>query len=105
MNAGPEQFLERLGPIADRLPVDRHYDMTDDGGSDSFVLEDQSNLRVIAGAVLEDRPNGRAHLLALDVGGVTGDEKRGNADQRGDDGFVWDFAPALVCAHGRKLRK
>ena len=96
-----KQFLQHIPPLPHGLSIDCHYDVANDRRSNPFVIQVEADVRVVARAVFEDRPDGGADLLALDVGGVTGNEERGNADERGDDGFVSNLAPGLICSHGR----
>src|SRR5262249_33473032 len=72
MISGPKNFFEHLGPILHRLIIHLENNMLNDCWSDAFVGKGKSN-RSIAAVELEDRPYRRAHLLALHVGGVTGD--------------------------------
>ena len=65
------------------------------------VVETETDFWIVARAVFQNRPNGRAHLLALNVGGVTGNEERGNADERHDNSFVSADAGSFFCRHLR----
>ena len=71
MVPGPKNFFEHLGPILHRLFIHHEDDMLNDRWSDAFVGQGKSN-GSIAAIELKDWPYRRAHLLALHVGGVTG---------------------------------
>src|SRR5262249_39321666 len=67
----PKSSFEHVGPIFHRLIIHLQDDMLNDCWSDAFVGESKSN-RAIAAVEFEDWPYRRTHLLALHVGGVTG---------------------------------
>jgi hypothetical protein len=79
--------------------------MADDGRPDSLVRDDEPNVRVVAAGVSQDWPDRGADLLALDVRGVTGNEERGNADERRNDrlgsadsrSFLWPRQRCYFC--------
>lgn len=83
-----EQFLERFVPVDDRLAIHRDPNMPNDRGTHSLIIERETNLRLVAGVVFEDRPHRRPDLLALHVSGVTGKAQRTDSNQRSDDRVV-----------------
>ena len=76
---------ERLLPISDRLAIHLHNDMPDNRRSDPFVGERKVNVGRIAGVELEDRPHRGTHLLALHVGGISGNTQSTESDKGRDD--------------------
>ncbi len=80
-----QQFLEYLSPIPHRLVVYLYDDIFDDGRADSFVSQGKMNVGSIAGLVLENWPNCRAHLLALHAGGISGNTQSAESDKGRDD--------------------
>jgi hypothetical protein len=59
------------------------------------------NVRIVATIEIQDRPHHRAHLLALHVGGVTGDTQRAESHQGRDHRVVSaGDARCLVLRHG-----
>jgi hypothetical protein len=73
MFSRPDQFIEQGIPISHWLIIYLHNDMAYDRRANAFVGERKVNVRTVAAIKFENRPDGRAHLLALHVGGVTGD--------------------------------
>src|SRR5207247_3031707 len=67
--------VEHLIPILYRLAIHFHHDVPDNRGTDSFVGEGKMNVGRVTAIEFEDRPQRRAHLLAVQVGGVTGNTK------------------------------
>jgi len=74
MLAGSPQFLEYLPPIPHRLAIHLNDHISYDRWTYSFIGESEMNVGRITRIELEDWPNGGAHLLALHIGGVTGNE-------------------------------
>ena len=83
-----QQFLEYLSPIPHRLVVYLYDDIFDDGRADSFVGQGKMNVRRIAGLVLENWPNCRAHLLALHPSRITGNTQSQESDKGRDHRVV-----------------
>ena len=71
MVSGAKNFFEHLGPILHRLTIYLQNDMLNDCRTDALVSEGETN-RPIAAVEFKYWPHRCAHLLALHVGGVTG---------------------------------
>src|SRR5579875_167839 len=85
-------------PIALRLAVNGHFDAAHDGRTYTLVDPEQSQSSATVRAD-QIRPHLRAHLLALDVGGVARDDQGQQADQGSDDRgqCIPADAPLYVC--------
>ena len=102
--ARSQQFLEYLSPILHRLVVYLYDNIFDDGWADSFVSQGKMNVGSIAGLVLEDRPDRRAHLLALHPSGITGNTQSQESDKGRNDCVVSAGAARLLfLRHGVDL--
>src|SRR5512133_3042342 len=103
MLARSQYSLECLLPIPHRLAIHLYNDMPDNRRSDSFVGEDKVNGR-IAAVEFEDGPHRRTHLLALDVGGVSGNTQSTESDKSRDDRIISAGATRLrLFRHGADL--
>jgi len=80
MVSGPKNFFEHLGPILHRLIIHLHADMLNDRWSDAFVGESKLN-RPIAAVEFEDGPHRCTDLLALHVGGISGNTQSAESDK------------------------
>ena len=69
---GPQYSPECLFPIPHRLAIHFYNDMGDNRRSDPLVGEGKMNVGRIAAVEFEDRPYRGTHLLALHVGGISG---------------------------------
>ena len=87
MVSRPKNFLEHFVPILHRLIVNFDDDMFNNCRSDAFVGEGELD-RSVAGVEFENRPDSCAHLLALHVGGITGNAQRQKSNQRRDDRII-----------------
>ena len=96
MLSRPQQLLERLMPVDHRLAVHFHNDMADDRGSHALVGEAKMNVRLVAGIELKDRPHRRPHLLALHVGGISGNTQSTESDKGRDDCVISAGATRLL---------
>src|SRR5258705_6475771 len=85
MLARPQQLLECLMPVDHRLAIDFHNDMPDNRRSDSFVSEGKVNVGRIAAVEFKDGPHRGTHLLALHVGGISGNTQSTESDKGRDD--------------------
>jgi hypothetical protein len=100
MISGPKNFFERLRPIPHRLIIHLQDYMLNDRWSDAFVGQGKMN-RPIAAVEFKDWPHGRAHLLALHVGGVTGNTHSHESNEGRYDRFVSGCrAGLLLLRHG-----
>ena len=81
---GPDQFPECFNPVNHRLAINLHNDMADDGGAHTLVGQREMNVRMVAVTEFQDRPHRPAHLLALHIGGVTGNTQ-GEESHQGRD--------------------
>jgi hypothetical protein len=97
----PEQSLDYLFPIPDRLAIHLHNDISNNRRAHSFIGEGEMNVGRIAAVELKDGPNCSAHLLALDVSRVTGNAQRADSHKSRDDCVV-STGPArrLFLRHG-----
>ncbi len=96
-----QYFLDHLTPIPYRLAIHFYNDMPDNRRSDSFVGEGKVNVGGIAAVELEDGPYCRAHLLALHVGGVTGNTQSQESNKGRNDCVVSAGAARfLYLGHG-----
>ena len=77
--------LERLLPIPDRLSIHPYNDIPDNRRSDSFVSEGKVNVGRIAAVEFKDGPHRGTHLLALHVGGISGNTQSTESDKGRDD--------------------
>jgi hypothetical protein len=91
----PKNFFEHLGPILHGLIIHLQDHMLNDRWSDAFVCEGKVN-RPIAAVEFEDGPDRRAHLLALHVGGVTGNTHSHAPNEGRDDRFLSGCRPGLL---------
>ena len=80
-----EQYLQRFPPILHRLVIHVHDNVANDRRTDPFVGEGKVNVGRIAAVEFEDWPHRRAHLLALHVGGVTGNTQSQKPNKGCDD--------------------
>jgi len=95
------QLVEHLWPILNWLAIHFHDDMPNDRGADPFVRNGKVNVRAIAAVEFEDWPYRRAHLLALNVGGIRGDTQRAESDKSRDDCIISAGAARLpLFRHG-----
>ena len=100
---GSEHFLECLLPIPHRLAIHFYNDMPDNRRSDPFVGEDEVNGR-IAAVEFEDGPHRGADLLALHVGGISGNTQSTESDKGRDDCVISAGATRLrLFRHGADL--
>jgi hypothetical protein len=96
-----QYFLECLSPIPHRLAIHLYNDMSDNRWSDPFVGEGKVNVGRIAAVEFEDWSHSRAHLLALHIGGVTGDTQSQKPDKGRDDCVISACATRLrLFRHG-----
>jgi hypothetical protein len=91
-----QYFLEGLPPIPHRLAIHPYNDMPDDGGADTFVRQSKVNIGSVAAAEFEDGPYRRAHLLALHVGGVTGNTQSQESNKGRDNCVISAGATRLL---------
>jgi hypothetical protein len=84
MVSRPKNFLEHVSPILHRLIIDLHDDMLNNRRSDPFVGEGKVN-GPIAAVEFEDGPHRSTHLLALHVGGISGNTQSTESDKGCDD--------------------
>ena len=96
--------FERLLPIPDRLSIHPYNDTPDNRRSDSFVSEGKVNVRRIAAVEFKDGPHRGTHLLALHVGGVSGNTQSTESDKRRDDCVISAGATRfLIVRHATTL--
>src|SRR5262249_48704318 len=95
MLARSHQFIEGLLPILHRLVVYSNDHILYDRRARPLVGESEVNIRRIATIELKNRPNRRAHLLALHVGSVSGNTQRQETNESRDDRSI---------SAGRRLR-
>src|SRR5438477_1329598 len=88
--------VERLIPILHRLAIHLHNDISDNRGTDSFVGEGKMNVGRVTAIEFEDWPHRRAHLLALHVGGVTGNTQSQESNKGRDDRVISTGAARLL---------
>src|SRR5262249_42448462 len=77
-----------LPPILDRLTVDPYDYVPNNCRADSFISNCEMNVRPVAAIEFEDRPDRRAHLLALHVRGVTANAQSEKSDKCRNNCFV-----------------
>src|SRR5207253_98607 len=82
-----QYFLEGLPPIPHRLAIHLYNDMPDNRRADPFVGKGKVN-GTIAAVEFEDGPHRGAHLLALHVGGISGNTQGAESDKRRDDRVI-----------------
>ena len=80
-----EQYLQRFPPILHRLAIYLYNDMPDYRRTDPFVGEGKVNVGRIAAVEIEDWPHRRPHLLALHVGGISGNTQSADSHKGRDD--------------------
>src|SRR4030095_8699300 len=99
-----EYFLECLLPIPHRLPIYHYNDMPDNRRPDPFVGEGIVNVGRIAAVEFEDGPHRGTHLLALHVGGISGNTQSTEPDKGRDDRIIPAGATRLrLFRHGADL--
>lgn len=81
-----KNFFEHFIPIPYRLTIYFYNHMLYDRRSNTFVGQGELN-RAVAGIEFKDWPDRRANLLALHVGGVTGDAQSQESNN-GRDHYV-----------------
>src|SRR5438477_9105106 len=74
-----------LLPISHRLAIHPYNDIPDNRRPDSFVSEGKVNVGRIAAVEFKDGPHRGTHLLALHVGGISGNTQSTESDKGRDD--------------------
>src|SRR4030095_635674 len=96
-----EYFLECLFPSPHRLLIYHYNDMSNNRRSYPFVGKGIVNVRCIAAVELENGPHCGTHLLALHVGGVTGNTQSQESNKGRDDCVISAGATRLpLFRHG-----
>src|SRR6266536_4919579 len=96
-----DYFLECLLPIPHRMPIYHYNDMPDNRRPYPFVGQGKVNVGRIAAVEFEDGPHRRTHLLALHVGGVSGNTQSAESDKGRDDCVISAGATRLLLVrHG-----
>ena len=83
-----EYFLEHVIPIPHRLTIHFYDDISDNRRANSFVRKGKVNVRRVAAVEFEDGPDRGAHLLALHISGVPGNEECADSDKRRNDRVI-----------------
>ena len=91
----PQYSPECLFPIPHRLAIHFYNDMPDNRRSDPLVGEGKVNGR-IAAIEFEDGPHRGTHLLALHVGGISGNTQSTEPDEGRDDCVISAGATRLL---------
>jgi len=96
-----KQYVERFVPVPDRLIVHLYDDVLNVRRTDPLIRQREMNVGRVAAVELKDWPDRRPHLLALHVGGVTGNAKREQSNN-GRDHYVVSAGTAgcLLLRHG-----
>ena len=96
--------LDCFPPIPYRLAIYHYNDMPDNRRTDSFVGEGKVNVGRIAAVEFENGPDRGTHLLALHVGGVSGNTQGTESDKSCDDCVISAGATRfLVVRHATTL--
>jgi len=91
----PQYSPECLFPIPHQLAIHFYNDMPDNRRSDRLVGEGKVNGR-IAAIEFEDGPHRGTHLLALHVGGISGNTQSTEPDEGRDDCVISAGATRLL---------